>query len=54
MHAVEQITGNSWQYNDPTSSGAIAFGGDSQWVSSLSDPTTQLSIWSIELGNLAN
>lgn len=35
MHAVEQITDDSWQYNDPTSSGAIAFGADSQFVSSF-------------------
>lgn len=54
MHAVVQITGNSWQYGIPTSSGAIAFGGDSQWVSSLVDPDTKLSTWSLEVGNVAD
>jgi hypothetical protein len=55
LHAVEMIYENAWQYNViQPSSGAIAFGLNSQWISSMVKETSKMSFWSIEVGNVAD
>jgi hypothetical protein len=55
MHAVEEISGNAWQYNTiGQASGSLAFGLGSQWIDAMEDSTTGVSQWCIQVGQVAD
>lgn len=54
VHAVTQIYTNEWMYGVASVSGALALGPGSQWMKAMQNLTTQKSLWSIEIGNVAD